>query len=325
MAVVKEDILRDVRNGRLTASQVYLKELTHKHRLENVYLTAIQQITDDEFACEGYIPYSNMYLARMRTSVDDVTIAITEMGRQCGVALLHEYLGVGRDKAFVLERVDLERMPAAEAVDWLNTESVRIKVRILDREYNDDASLRSVYADFYFLVEDTVVYRQSIATSLQPVETYSRLRNISRRRMLKQAKDGAQVVGIKGVVLSGHEGEDVLSNLCLTGDNRFAALLQVDVGNLFSFDHKNDHLPGMLLLEGMRRLATDAAARMPVKLRQTPKVARLSVSFKSYAEFDFPVSLHADFDQSADGGPLQVKVKAVQLGRTVAESSLVVA
>jgi hypothetical protein len=76
------------------------------------------------------------------------------------------------------------------------------------------------------------------------------------------------------------------------------AILQVDRDNLFFFDHDNDHVPGMLLVEGMRQLAGEICVR--TNLNRVMQFPSLHIEFASFAELDTPVYLFATLTHDPD-------------------------
>jgi 2-oxo-3-(phosphooxy)propyl 3-oxoalkanoate synthase len=101
---------------------------------------------------------------------------------------------------------------------------------------------------------------------------------------------------------------------------------------MFFFDHENDHVPGMLILEGMRELAIDVAMRLPRSGGEPPRISRVDTGFKNFAELHHTVHLLAAVEDKPDfagthagNKELYIRVEARQFGKTVSEGRFIVA
>jgi hypothetical protein len=109
-------------------------------------------------------------------------------------------------------------------------------------------------------------------------------------------------------------GADVV--LAPTGDMKVWEV-RSDLNHPVLFDHRVDHLPGMVLVEAMRQAAC-LATGWPELL-----VTGLSSRFDRYVEFDQPCLVRAEAGPAALGGT-PVRVVLEQGGGTVAEGELMV-
>ncbi|GAB3058461.1 AfsA-related hotdog domain-containing protein [Micromonospora schwarzwaldensis] len=85
-----------------------------------------------------------------------------------------------------------------------------------------------------------------------------------------------------------------------TAERAVTAGLRVPVENISFFDHDHDHVPGMVLLEAARQLATLATAQWGGGAAHRTVMCRMTASFSAYAELDRPVALTA-VPAGADG------------------------
>jgi hypothetical protein len=93
-------------------------------------------------------------------------------------------------------------------------------------------------------------------------------------------------------------------------ESAMQALLKVDQSHPFFFDHPLDHVPGLLLIEGMAQISQRMAERdgaEGVALRM------LEVKFTRYCMLQHPIELRVQpCDTVADGSPLKFVVKVWQ-------------
>jgi hypothetical protein len=302
--------------------QTISRDLAHKRRVENVYLTSMARISENEFACGAYVPQANGYLNQIRSGPNDVVLALIEIGRQIGIALCHAYLGVDRSDVFILDTLRFDIFSPYYSVDWVKDDLLTARMTIENRRMRAEGSLSGVCATIDFHSGDSLVCRLHSDWSIHPLESGRRLREISRVRNLRSANptgsgappfDGFKIQPIFSVT------RPLLHRDLWVSFNgvKFAALLQIDTENLFFFDHQNDHVPGMLIIEGMRELAIDVAMRFPHKGETQPRLLCIDTIFKQFAELDYPVMLVAEIKPEASDPTMGICVQAQQFDKTV--------
>src|SRR5882724_5513469 len=224
------------------------RELTHKRRLENVYLTSLNRVSQQEFLVGAYVPHANTFVNDMRCDPNDVTLTIVEIGRQIGIALSHEFLGVRYDNAFVLRDMEVEVLPAMRAIDWPENETLYAQALIDEQKFLETGELASARANVLFYVGEQCVCRQSSNSYVQQQSRYLKLRELTRTKHARSLKlYGADAPGLSGgFKIRTHSAlkrpviEDTL--WAASDANKFIATLRVDRDNRFFFDHDNDHV-----------------------------------------------------------------------------------
>lgn len=296
------------------------RHLTHKRRIENVLVTSLTRTAEQSFVCGAYVPQANLFLNEMKSHRNDVTLILTEIGRQVGMAVCHEYLGVDQATAFILNTMGLELLPALHEVDWSRDDALVVHVDVKETTFYEDGALRSIGASGEFLVNGVLVCRQFSDWVIHPKERYLRLREISRAKASRASSVTEPAVWGLRIDARPQVQRPVVGDSYWVGagGESFTATLKVDQDNLFFFDHANDHVPGMLILEGMREVAVDMASRLPWAAGLLPKVDNIEVEYRSFAELDQPVSIVVHLNPSAAGRPVQLRVEARQAGKPVA-------
>lgn len=309
------------------------RDLTHKRRLENVYVTSTSKLSDTEFAAGAFVPQANVYLNDMRGWRNDVTLTVIEIARQLGIAICHAHLDVSRANVFVLNTMKLETLPAYHTTDWSVEDMLTARFTVGNRVCRTDGALSAVQATADFYVSDGLVCRINSDWSIQPVESGKRLREISRVRNMRNAVSWMENIPpfegfrIQPIFPAKRSLLDNTLWAASTG-KAFAAALQIDLDNMFFFDHENDHVPGMLILEGMRELAVDVAMRLPRSGGEPPRIGKVDIGFRNFAELHHTVHLLAEVEGRTGAGgnqELTVRVEARQFGKIVSEGRFVVA
>lgn len=304
------------------------RDLTHKRLIENVYVTSMYRATERKFLCGAYLPHANTYLNNMKFHASDVMLKIVEIGRQIGTAVCHEFMGVGQNSAFILNDVFMETLPGWLETDWSVHDSLISQLTVTRCDYGRDGQLRSIRADAVNQVGGRAVCRGYSDWSIQSVERYRRMRDIARSKYLRHTgaaeEDGIPRDSIRISSRSPLKGSVLNDDLWIRGNGRtFIATLKVDQTNRFFFDHPNDHVPGMLMFEGMRQLALDVAGRLSREGEATPRITEVAVGFGSFAELDHSVEIAAhllEADPELNARSFRMRLEARQMGKPVTEA-----
>jgi 3-hydroxymyristoyl/3-hydroxydecanoyl-(acyl carrier protein) dehydratase len=186
-----------------------------------------------------------------------------------------------------------------------------------------------VYAMFEFRSADRVVCRFNSEWAIHSVKSGQRLREIARARNLRHASacsDADSLFFDSARIQPVFPAERPLLNPNLRVDQsgrKFAATLEIELDNLFFFDHQNDHVPGMLILEGMRELAIDVALRFPCQQEGQPRIVGIDVNFMQFAELDYSMVLVAEIEQLT-GQEASIHVTTLQFDKPVAKGGFII-
>ncbi|MBV9823906.1 MAG: gamma-butyrolactone biosynthesis protein [Actinobacteria bacterium] len=112
---------------------------------------------------------------------------------------------------------------------------------------------------------------------------------------------------------------DVLLLDLTAGAGSIHARLRVPVENPSLFDHAQDHIPAMVLIEAARQLATLATAAWDGPAPEAGWMAAMTASFSAYAELAEPIALAA-----TPAGP-EIDISFVQGGNPIAEARVAIA
>jgi hypothetical protein len=321
--------------GKIAFTQTISRELAHKRRLENVYITSVSSLGEGQFLCGAFMPMANMYLNEMRAGPGDVALTMIEIGRQAGIAICHQHLGVPRSHVFVLDKVSFTATAAFADVDWTVHSMVTIRSKAHNEVAVADEERVMLWGNSEFSVNGVCIGSLSVSGVIQSAERYQRLRKliqVRRQRIINAARAEARADETRsGLWLQSSlpAKRPVIGELLwMNGDGAFTAGLNVDRSNQFFFDHENDHVPGMLILEGLRELASDVALRFRPPIRRDQyrvPIGEINVSFKSFAELDRPVDLvaevrHRTMDRTQ---PVSINLIARQGNEVVAHASAI--
>jgi A-factor biosynthesis hotdog domain len=277
----------------LSCEQTVPRSWVHKHSLENVLLTEIRACGDDRFICAGRVPTAHRFFNEAgRTPSKDI-LFYTELGRQASLAISHAFLDVSTEDVFIFEGSKAVVTDAAwgdPCFDW-----VAIDVRILETTRRKNNAVSRVVADHIMSIAGQEVFRGTGAWTIQSAALFQRLRRSSASRSAPAPIDGppSNVVQIRRHFRRERGDNVVISTPEYVNDSaEFVASLIVDDTHSYFFDHRCDHVPGMLLLEGCAQLALAAFAET-ASAPQTSGVRGYDMNFAQFVECHLPTTLTA--------------------------------
>ncbi|MFF4382515.1 ScbA/BarX family gamma-butyrolactone biosynthesis protein [Kitasatospora sp. NPDC001547] len=280
------------------------KEYVHRACHAEVFLTGSERLTDTAFAVTAQWPRAHTFFSTPDGTHHD-PLQAAETIRQAGLYLAHTRFGVPLDHKFMMWNLDYTTRPGLLVIGAAPTD-LTLEVRIAAQPRRSGTTV-----DFTL---DTVVRRgsQPAATGYArfttvPDPTYQRLRRGRHDAELPSAPvvpaeplPPARVGRLRpcDVVLT---PAGTAGSWHLTPDFRHPIL----------FDHANDHIPGMVLMEAARQAAN--ALSSPVTV--TPTAA--ATTFHRYAEHDTPTTITARHTPGQDPHALTTTVTGHQHGEPV--------
>ncbi|MCC9711549.1 hypothetical protein E4N62_43875 [Streptomyces sp. MNU76] len=284
------------------------KEYVHRACLAEVFLTGCTSEGNQRFSLTGQWPRAHTFFSD-GTRHDPLQVA--ETFRQAGMFLAHAELDVPLGQRFVMWNLTHTTYP----------EHLRIAATPTDfdlRARCTEITWRRGVANWMRMElsihrEDNLVATGAGTFSTTPPAVYERLR-ASRKPWAGPSFD---LRTQRAPLAPAAVGRTSVSDVVLSAtDTPTRWLLTPDLAHPIFFDHCDDHLPGMVLLEGARQAACAAAA--PCRL--VPVSA--STEFFQYAELDRPCFLDiAQVTATADG-MTAVQVTGHQDGKTVFTSTI---
>jgi hypothetical protein len=173
-----------------------------------------------------------------------------------------------------------------------------------------------------FFYEEKLIWRGKFDWSFMPFKHYRRLRSLARR---KQASPNDHLPPlpdrVSWEVQRKRHGirQPAVSVLAISSDAMDSvneATLVVDEQNLFFFDHYCDHVPGMLIFEGLNELARRYCADSAPNY-----VTQAELNFDNFAELHLPVRLSVLGCNSSPMGR-SVQLQATQNNHLLARATL---
>ncbi|MFF2545566.1 ScbA/BarX family gamma-butyrolactone biosynthesis protein [Kitasatospora sp. NPDC058063] len=280
------------------------KEYVHRACHAEVFITGSEQLTDTAFAVTAQWPRAHTFFCTPDGTRHDPMQA-AETIRQAGLYLAHTRFGVPLDHKFMMWNLDYTTQPRQLPIGAAPTD-LTLEIQLLAQPRRSGTTV-----DFTL---ETVVRRgaQLAATGYArfttvPDSTYQRL-----RRGRQGAEHPAAPTVTAEPLPPARVGRVRPSDVVLTpADAPDSWHLTPDFRHPILFDHANDHIPGMVLLEAARQAAN--ALSSPVTV--TPAAA--ATTFHRYAEHDAPTTITARHTPGEEPDSLTTTVTGHQHGEPI--------
>lgn len=270
--------------GRLSFSATVPRHLVHRRAVSEVLLTDWCQSGTDSFVCAAQWSRSHSFY-RIRNGLHD-PLLLAETIRQAGLLLCHEAYQVPPGHCFLMHRIEYDTRLDAMAAGGAPAEVV-LAVRV-DELRRRTRSVTALRLDVQFHRATIPVGRGAGWVQCVEPTLYKRIRSAHRPRVSVQERRPIPVPPAEvGMVEAG----DVVLGLRRHPD---AWPLRVVTEHPVLFDHPLDHVPGMLVLEGMRQ-AGRALLGWPKSQPTT-----FDVTFAQFIEPEVPCAVRAEVRQRSD-------------------------
>jgi hypothetical protein len=244
----------------LSVDQTVERFLVHRMALTEVLLTDSRQLAEDHFLAAAQLPRDHAYYGD-HTGDHNILdpLMLLEACRQAGLYASHRYEGVPRENKFILTHLNFTRHDTGLAVhlpDRLIMDAV-----VTDRLIRD-GEVRGVDLEMTLVMPSGVIGVVDLGLRYRSQESYRalRLRNRNARELESTELFRPRHVTSPAAprTVGRHRRDNVVIGDLLCGDGFVQGVLRLPASHASMFDHAQDHVPGMVLAEAVRQLATRA-------------------------------------------------------------------
>lgn len=281
----------------LRYSRTVDRSLVHREALSEVFLTDARRVDGSSYLAGAQLPPSHAYYTdhALRLPVPD-PLLLLEACRQAETYGAHAYFGVARTTKFILRswRMSLPGLLAAAGRPL--PDAVALHVRTSGGR-GAPGRLRALTYDTAVVIGGRRVGDVSIDVGYLSAETYGQVR--AHQRGGVRPPLSLDLAPGRGGVPAHWVGRSHPANVVLAdaevGEEAAVAALRVPVDNPSMFDHAQDHVPGMVLMEAARQLCLLAGSEYFAASPTRTTVAGFDFSFSRYAELDSPITVTARY------------------------------
>ncbi len=231
-------------------SSTVQRELVHRWGLSEVFMTDIHRVGDGRYIAGAQWPRLHTFYHPLPRVYDSALIV--ESLRQATILTAHSMEGVPLGQVFLLPEMAVHALDGHSRDPGTPTNvHISIEIDVLQRTPRGPAKLH-VRARFY--VNGNCIARGTAGARMVEPSTYARMRLGS-----ETGGSPRPTVPLRPEQVGHrHSGHVVIGE----GTDGGTWPLHVDETNPIMFDHPLDHVPGVLLVEGVRQ-ALRAETRMP--------------------------------------------------------------
>ncbi|MYW19578.1 lactone biosynthesis protein, mmfl [Streptomyces sp. SID2955] len=294
----------------LTHSRPLPPATVHKAAQDQVLLTDARRVGANRFLMTALWPDDHALYHPDAQGKGDPSFVV-ESVRQAAIHLSHGFYAIPRaERAFVLDQFGVEVLPPGLPHGHGRPLPVVLDISCSHTVARSGRADMSLEADV--LIGGTLYARAAVRWVVMPSRQY----DVLRRRNSPTPTAGSRRLGSMPTVPLGPEavGRRLTRDVLLADAPDLAPLswlLTMDQTHPVLFDHRSDHIPGMVLFEAMRQAAHVAGGG------GTGGPQRVDAQFECFGELDVPVLITAE--ATGDGPGAGSLVLAAQQGdRTLA-------
>ena len=317
--------------GSATTEHTIGRSYVHRSALSEVFLTGLEPEGADAYRACAQFPRSHAYYGdRLCRPASYDPVLVLEFARQAALSGAHAFYGVPFTSKFILthQRLTILR-PSALAIGDNPVEVTAAVTTANLKTYDGAVSGLDYTMEVFF--GDVPIGHSGIGLRFRDPEGYQGLRLKNREgrapqdsRRLSPRRRG---IPVDPYLVGRRDPENVILVDAETAGNGASARLSAPGGHPSLFDHPQDHLPGMVLIEGARQLAVLAVGEVlglaPTKL----PILFVGAEYLRFAELEPDTELEAVIC-APTGGPvgdvIEVAVEVKQNGESVARIGLTV-
>lgn len=265
------------------------RALLHRSALSEVFLTDCRAVDDHSYVAAAQLPPSHaFYTDHLHRSPLVDPMLLMECARQAETYGGHAVFGVPADTSFILRDWSLRVDDPAALARPAGPGEVTMVVRTRDHR-RVAGSLRGLVYEIELRLQGRAACRVHISVGYLPGETYREVRQ--RRRGSVPPSSTSIPPRPAGVPVAPHlvgrrDPDNVVLLDARTEGDELTARIRPAVDNPSLFDHAQDHLPGMVMIEAARQAGLLALNDLQGLSPSRWVMTGMRAGFTAYAELD---------------------------------------
>jgi hypothetical protein len=256
------------------------RKLVHRAAISETFLTDALELGADRYLVAAQLPRAHALYSDVPGNHQDLLL-LAEAVRQAGTLLAHRFYDVPEGTIFPLRtaQIEVSDLDALTLTD--RAAELVADVQIFGQEHHGGAlSAMSLRADYY--LDGRPAGSAAGAMHLVSPSGYGALR--AQHRPVEMAAPATADRPEPAGVGRADRRNVVVGDFLPRGDAAFSARVLADTGHPAYFDHPQDHIPGMLLLEAYRQLSLLSVAEQCGWAAEGLLTVECDAAFSRYAE-----------------------------------------
>jgi hypothetical protein len=308
----------------LQTDQPLARQVLHKTALEQIFVTDwMLGPGDDWCTIAARLPLAHARFSDTAAPYHDIVL-MAEAVRQAGLVVAEEWIRVPDDRQFLLRELKVELDPIEHARRTRETCGV-----LISQDPSSEVKMRPGRSMAGGMMRSRITIggrpagTSDVMGAWVPNSFYDNFRGSNR-----DAESGAGLpeptprADVETRVGKRNRANSVLTPLRASGEPRgYEASLVIETADPTFFDHRLDHVPGLLLLEGIQQVSVAAACEELGVDHSQVAVSAFHMAFQKLAEFQPDVVCAITLDEDGQGGA----VSCSQGGKTCCEGTVRIA
>jgi 3-oxoacyl-[acyl-carrier-protein] synthase-3 len=312
--------------SKLSFDRTVPRDLVHRRNLSELFLTDSARVDDTHFVAGAQLPAAHPYYTDhvgVAAAVDP--LLVLECCRQAETHAVHEHYGAPADTKFILRSWRVRMAETGAVAHCGGPHEIALAATTSSAQWRGDVLRGQRYAIEIFLGANTIG-EAWMDVAYMPGDVYDALRSRSRKTAPPSSDDFREPApaGVPAARVGRSDSGNVLLQSPNVEGERLHAGMRVLGGHPSLFDHAQDHLPGMVLMEAGRQMSVMASEHFTGITPSDAAVIGLDASFSAYAELDAGTTLTASAPQTTEDGVQTICVTFDQHGETIAETSFAI-
>lgn len=280
-------------HGSITFSRTVARHLVHRAALNEVFLTDMVTLDEHEFVCGAQLPRQHGYFSDTicKPPIFDAVL-LMEAVRQAAFVGAHEQFAVPTEHKFILPGISLQ----IDAPDALRCGDRPMDMSILAEVTNTrfkDGECTGLDYEMELGVDGYTVARAATGMRMRSPVAYERMRAEHRTGRDLLAERTPRPLPVSAVRVGRDDDSNVVLGDVAVGSAGASATVLVPLDHPSMFDHPQDHIPGMVLVEAGRQLALLAASECCGLSPAKSYLAHWSATFTRFGELEMPAVVTA--------------------------------
>jgi len=274
--------------ARLSTQHTVARSLVHRDAVSEVFVTDALGFARG-FVVAAQLPSAHSYYTdhTVASRMPD-PLLLLECARQAETMGVHEFLGAPRQTAFLLQRWTMDLAPLQDAD--LSARQPHTVVIVDEPEVRGaGGKLRGAEHRMRLYLRSQHIGTITMTVAYLPSATYRAVR-AKGRGSIPPMSDGITTGDKWGVCrpsqVGRHNPDNVVLRFPQALGGQLVALLCPLIDHPSLFDHPQDHIPGMALMEAARQAALLASSEFGFGPPEYTALVSLDADFASYTELD---------------------------------------
>ncbi len=241
----------------------------HRVALGEVFITDAVRAADDYFVCGAQLPRAHAYFGdSLQRPRQFDPLLLMEVTRQAGLLISHDFYDVPREHKFVLSDIHVELTDGADLRIGESPAELVLDVRVVDRRTRG-SRVTALGLTARFILDNRAIATAGVTLAFHQPPIYELVRDRARARLdlpaLADTREHRPRYGVERSVdpirIGRLDPDNVVIGALRSTPEGTSAPLVIDPAHPSMFDHPQDHVPGMVMLEAYRQIAVLAAAQ----------------------------------------------------------------